>query len=391
MKQLSRQLLAFVVTLLIATPAWADTLAGLQLKFAPGTDVDVQSDIRNLIEKGVSSNSRFKFQTFTAARAKLKPVVRDCFTNDCLSKAGSATKASFGLRVNFSGEAQIYDWSIDVYDLNRGKIAKSVKGSCELCGRAEVGRTFKATFSDALNGVPKKKTSQTTVVEKPKEDPKKDPDPVVDRDPDPDPVVDTPRVTVTEVRIDVEPPDAIIMMNGTEVGRGSTTLELSPGSYELQFKREGYQGFKEAVVVGQAEATKTKLRVHMSKTDPDPVIMQSGEGMVDRLDNRALWGGISLATGGILLVTGIILSSVDGQPTCAEGTFQECPSVYATGTGGILLTTAGAALATAGAGLLLWKVLSGAPEEVKETTDGATTIAPTIHSGYGGVSVRGSF
>ena len=376
-----RRLLFCVVISFIFAPSmvWAETMAGLQLRFANGTDSGVRADIESAVSSGVKSHKRWSFESFKSTRAKLAPVVRDCFTNDCLKKAGTASNAPFGLRVDFSGEAQIYDWSIEVYDLRNGKNAKSVKGSCELCGRAEVKRTFSTTLTEVLNGVKSKSSSTKTneVVEsEPEERP--DPEPI-------ETMKDTPRVQVTEVRIDVEPPDATVILNGEEVGTGSVTLQLSPGSYELQFKREGYQGFKESVAVGESGETKTQLRVHMSKTDPDPVLVRSGEGAIDRLDNRALWGGITLATGSILLVTGIVLSSIDGQPSCSEGTFQDCPSVYATGTGGILLTTTGAVLATAGVGLLMWNLLSGEPEE------GDVNVAPTASAGFGGVTISGRF
>jgi formylglycine-generating enzyme required for sulfatase activity len=52
---------------------------------------------------------------------------------------------------------------------------------------------------------------------------------------------------VGEVRLDVFPADATVLVDGQPRGTGSTTLQLSSAPHQLEIKREGYQSFSRSV------------------------------------------------------------------------------------------------------------------------------------------------
>lgn len=384
-----------VATLLCwSTVAAAQTLAGLQTEVGKGVDANVRSEITSSIGETASSVDSWTWVETSRARAAMNPVVRDCFTADCLRQAGTAVGAEAGLRVQFSGESQIYDWTINIFDLRSGQELNSARGACELCGRAEVVREFKASLKGAIaatkvpraaakrqdtkpdmqpDGISERRPEQTTEPSKPTD--------VEPTDPQDSQIGDLVMVEVT-----AQPDDTIIMVDGEEAGLGSATVSLKPGTHELIFAREGYRGLKETFVVGPQTSPRTFMRVHLSKTDPDAVMVEPAIGPIDRLGNqRITYGVASLATGGALLALGMWLNYLDGRITCETGAFRDCPDVYETTTGAFITTFAGATLITGGAILLAWEYLAGEQEE--ETA----RIAPALVGDGLGLSLGGRF
>ncbi len=389
------QFLTIIFALLLSNSVFASGLAELQISIGKGTDAKVASEIREKIKGAVKSSS--KWTLYSALGGKLGKA-KNCFTIDCLKLAGKNTGHPAGMRVRFSGEAQIYDWSIEIYDLKKGTLMSSQKGACELCGKSEVLRTFERSITAGLQKAKISKTSTTKTDSLPdKKVVEKEPikevvkevvkqEPIVERKKDtslPDvdsigktPVEKDPVKENTRVVIDVFPTNARILLNEKEVGKGSVTMELPSGNYDFQFRLEGYGGLNETINVSEVSNSDLQFKIHMSKTDPEAVYVQDGGGIVDDLDNRTLWGWIGVGSGGALLITGIVLNRIDGTATCSTGTFQQCPEIYNTGTESMITTTAGATLLTAGAGLLLWDLLAG------EKPDRRSALIPA-HGGKG--------
>jgi hypothetical protein len=397
MKKTLRTVLTLAFLALGMTPgatATAAEMAGLQVDIGTGVDAVVRADIEAAVDDTMSSVSAWSWIPARKARAAMNPVVRDCFTGDCLSKAGDATGAEAGMRIRFSGEAQIYDWQIDVYDLRDGSLLETGKGACELCGRSEVVREFQKSLRKTATA-----TRTKPVATKTSKPPVRTPD-----DTETETKTEPPAETGTEttetttstddataelvmLEVSVQPPDARITMGGKEIGVGTATVSLEPGTYELQFAREGYQGFKETFVVGPQTSRRAFMRVHLSKTDPDPVAVAPSQGPIDRMGNqRVTYGIISLAVGGALLGTGMWLNAIDGDPACAEGEFTDCPELYDTGTGALITTLGGAALATGGAILLTWDLLAGRTSAQKKAR-----LTPLAAPGGVGVGLTGRF
>jgi hypothetical protein len=370
-----RHFLSSLVLLLLAglaTEASARDMAALEVNIGSAVDANVRDDIEAAVKAGVEGSGKFSYIAPGTARRKINPVARDCYTADCLKKAGDDTGADAGIRVRFSGEAQIYDWTIETYDLRTGKRVVSDKGACELCGRAEVQRTFQRSITAAATKT--RISSGTASKPDPKPEPKPDPKPDTKPEPDPEPDVATPEPTPTtrndgrtRLEISVQPTDAEVFLEGESLGTGDQAIDLGPGTYELRFAREGYQGFKESVLVGQDTSDVMTMRVHMSKTDPDPVIVQSGGGLVDKLDSsdRVVYGTIAAVAGGITLGLGLWAAAVDGSSACGEGSFEECPEIWDTEGLAITSSVVGTSLIIGGLALLTWELLAGGPEETE--------------------------
>ena len=310
----------------------------------------------------------------------MNPIVRDCFTADCLKKAGKSTGAAAGIRVKFSGEAQIYDWSIEIYDLGTGSKLAARKGACELCGRSEVARTYRSTLSGVLNEATPRSRPAVTKTE-----------PTKTVTPDAPRQVETPatsaRIKIVQVAIDVEPPSAVIIFGESEVGRGKTTLELSPGEHQLTFKADGYRTIKELVVIDDSPTNANmKLRVHLPKKDAPPEAVHfASDGPIDRMgSDRLVYGIVGVSSGLVFLGMGAWLAAIDGDLACNDSDAADCPEVYSTGGAAFVSTLTGATLLTAGGVLLAWEALAG------ESTD-TVKVAPAVNGDAAGLMVFGRF
>ncbi|GEM_PF-4795371 len=364
------QLIPILLSLLFSTQLLAAPLAELQTSIAKGTDAKIAKDLRSNIQATVNASPNWTLHKANLGKGK------HCFTIDCLIQAGQSSGDNAGIRIRFSGEAQIYDWSIEIYDLKKGRLLGSQKGACELCGKSEVLRTFNRSLTQVLgkakprraqNTTPdkkekkEKKVTKRTEKEKPLAKEKQLPDLAEKLGNEKSNTVDSSKKdspTQTLLSVEVVPASSRILLNGKEIGRGSIELRLLSGHYTLEFKKEGYAGLKENLNIEGGQKA-LQMKIHLSKSDPDPVVMKMDRGLIGNLEQRPLWGWIGIGSGGVLLVSGIILSRIDGTQTCATGSFQQCPEIYNTGTEAMITTTAGVALLTAGTGLLLWDFLAG--------------------------------
>ncbi len=381
-------LLTTVCMVVGTTNASAQKLGGLQIDVGSG----VQSTVRESVHEAASragSSGKWTWIPEKQMRAAMPSASRDCFTTDCLISAGKASGADGGIRVRITGESQIFDWTIDVYDLHTGKLASTEKGACELCGAAEVRTEFEASARAAVAAAT---ITPPTVATKPKvtpprEDPAKPP--VEERAALPPleepPPLNNPMAGLVTVEILVTPADASVSMGGQEIGRGAVTVSLEPGSYQIQFAREGYGGLIETLVVGADSASMATMRVHLAKTDPDAVYVDS-DGPMDRLGPvRKTYGIVGLAAGGVLLGTGIWLAAIDGRPTCGDR-FGNCPRIRETSAAAFVTTVAGAFLVTGGAVFLAWDALSG-----KSESEPSARIVPVLGPDSAGLGFVGRF
>lgn len=382
--------------------ASAHIMAGLELNIGESVDANVRDDVEAAVEIGVELEGKFDLIPTSRARRDINPVARDCYTGDCLRKAGEDTGAVAGIRIRFSGEAQIYDWTIETYDLRTGKLLVSDKGACELCGRAEVKRTFQRSVTTVV-GKTRITSSKPVATKTTKEEPKTTEPKTTEPETETSEPVDSGTTTLGEpqqgrqgarVEISVQPSDTEIFLEGESLGTGDRSIQLEPGSYELRFQREGYQGFKESVLVQDKEAETLTMRVHLSKTDPDPVVVQSGGGLVDELSSsdRVVYGTISAVTGGVVLTIGLFLATLDGEPACGSGSYRECPDLW--DTEGVAITSAvvGTGLIIGGIGLLAWDFLAGGMDEVddKKSEEGVN-VTPSVGTDSVGLQLFGRF
>lgn len=376
MKKLSSVI--FAALTLVSLDAAAANIAALQYDIGKGVDTAVRADVESAVVDGVKSNSKWTLIDLGTARSKMNPIVRDCFTNDCLIKAGQELNADAGIRLRFTGEAQIYDWTLETYDLRSGALLETRKGACELCGRSEVVRTFKVTIADVLNATSLGSTKTAT---KPKTEPVVEPTKPVE-------VVrpsNTADVQLVKIEISVEPPDATITFRDAVIGRGRATAEVGPGSHEFTFEAPNHRIIKELVVVEGDNSESMSLRVHLPKKDAAAKAVEvSTRGPVDKWDDREFYGWVGVASGGVLLATGLYLNAIDGDPTC-DGNLASCPDLYDTDGLSFVTTFTGTALLTTGVVLLLWEKLAG------DSNPDAVKVAPTVVPAGAGIGVFGRF
>lgn len=376
MKKLSSIVIAALT--LMSIDAAAANLAALQYDIGKGVDTAVRGDIESALADVVKSNSKWTLIDVGTSRSKMNPIVRDCFTNDCLVKAGKEVGADAGIRMRFTGEAQIYDWTLETYDLRSGALLETRKGACELCGRSEVVRTFKATATDILNSTSLGSAKKEV---KPKAEPKVEPTKPVE-------VVrpsNTGDVQLVKIEISVEPPDATITFRDAVIGRGRATAEVGPGNHEFTFEAPDHRIIKELVVVEGDNSESMALRVHLPKKDAAAKAVEvSTRGPVDKWDDREFYGWVGVGSGAVLLVGSLYLNAIDGDPTC-DGNLADCPDLYDTDGLAFVTTFAGTALLTTGVVLLIWEKLAG------DSNPNTVKVAPTIVPAGAGIGVFGRF
>lgn len=156
------------------------------------------------------------------------------------------------------------------------------------------------------------------------------------------------------VALFVNPPDANIYIDDIYRGQGQFVGTIPPGEHTVRFE---YQGFNTVQEVLQLDASDgpAYLVIHMrpSRLTDVQFVGRSG-GWVDTFDSDiAAW---SFTGGGaVLLVGGIVLLAMDGEPSCAG----ECGGVFETSAAGATLTALGASSLTVGTTLFLWDQLAG--------------------------------
>ncbi len=364
--------LAVLVTLIVgAAPAYAQTVAGLQFEYSEEVSEALQNQLTESLQQYFDESTRYAWVPTERARENLDPVVRDCFTEDCLRRAGRTLASDVGLRVKFEVESQIYEWTVDFFSLYTGENLATERGTCELCGRSEVLEQFGASIRGPLA--------------------------VLDLDEQRSPPLDTgldPEAEgKIEVRITVIPQDTRIFLDDTPVGEGTVEIPLDPGTYELRFSHDTHHGLRETIIVSESSPPLLFLRVHLSRGAgaPAPAAPRSG-GMVDRLEpNRKILGWTAIGVGVMVTATSFFVSSLHGQPNCSGGTFAQCPEVYNTAALGTSLTILGSASLATGGLLLAWHWLAGSSSSTGPADLSALTVSPSVTDEFTGLSLRRRF
>ncbi|RAL23090.1 hypothetical protein DL240_09395 [Lujinxingia litoralis] len=365
---------AATLTLGLAHQAQAQVVAGLQTSYGASVNAPLREDLDQGISEAFQQNSRFSYIPVSRVRSQLNPVVRDCFTADCLIRAGESTGAQAGLRLTLSEEGQIYTWSLDIFELAEGTALVEDRGVCELCGRAEVVQQVRtaivanlATLNLQERGAPPRAEALDTSSEAPAAPGHK------------------------RLRVSVVPADATVFLNGENVGQGELTLDVEPGQQELRFASESHRDLRETIIVSESSPDLIMVRVHLSGAPaPQRVVVSRGNGLVDHIEERRLaYGWAAVGTGAMLTVAGILLTAQQGKATCDDGTaYSRCPTLYNTAPMGLTFTILGATTLAGGAVLLTWPWLAG---EARQAEPVGVSLSPALGKGYTGLHLDGRF
>jgi|GEM_PF-5688516 len=354
------------------------TMVGL--KFDAGA---IKASLQEKLRQGVTDTvgeTPLKFVEFKAVSAAIDPVTQDCFTDDCLQKIGAKLQAPLGLRVEITGENEIYAWTFETWDLQAGRRIDAVRKTCELCGEREVIEAFSASLKQMLDSGPPAREGGEEAFEL-----------------QPGQVL---------VQVNVVPEEAEILFNGEVVGQGFVVLAVDPGEHDLHIRMDGYRDIQEHILMNEDTKGPVLFRYHLSSSSAQVLEVPATVGPIDRLgsDTRLMLGLVGVGAGVLGLGTGIYLAAIDGDPACDAGVpVAACPDVYATAGGGIVMSALGAVLITSGVTLLSWELLAGKP--VKEEnlnpdspdTDPApvggpsVSVGPSVGPDGGGFVLSGSF
>lgn len=351
------------------------TMVGLKFDGA-----ELSSSLQQKLRQGVIDTvgeTPLKFVDFKAASAEMDPVTQDCFTADCLQKIGAQLEAPLGLRVEISGENEIYAWTFETWDLQAGRRIDSVRKTCELCGEPELVETFSTSLKEMLDSGP----------------------------PAPEEAFELPPGHVL-VQVNAVPEEAEILFDGEVVGQGFVVLAVAPGEHDLHIRMDGYRDIQEHILMNEDTKGPVLFRYHLSSSSAQVLEAPPTVGPIDRLgaDTRLMLGLVGVGAGVVSLGTGIYLAAIDGDPACEAGVaVAACPDVYATAGGGIAMSALGAVLLTGGVTLLSWELLAGEPVEEQNLTPespdsgaaaaggASVSLGPSLSPDGGGFVLSGSF
>ena len=356
--------------LAVTSSASAETVAGLAADYGDGVADTMIDDIDAELTDIFDSSSRYDWLPPDEARSELDGDLLDCFDEECLIAIGEQLEAPIGLRFDFDVEREIYEWTVDFYDLDSGSPLATEQGTCELCGRAETLEQFRASVHGNLV------TLDRVEPEEPAEP--------IEPEPDPD-------IAMTEVQIATFPDDARIFVDDEPVGRGEATIELDEGTHEVRFSHDAHQGLREEIVITEDSAPLFVLRVNLG-TGPEEQhrVITRGDGLVDRIERqRPLIGWSAVGVGTALTVASYMLARLHNEPACASDVdIRRCPDRWRTA--GIATTTAvvGTLGLATGVTLLAWPLLAG---DERDATEPDVSLAPTTDGESAGFSIRGTF
>lgn len=376
-------LLLLACALLLISPGVASAQSNndgpkmLGLKFDTG---NIDSKLDEKLRQGVSdvlADTPLRFVDFETVRESIEPVTKDCFSQDCLQNIATKMDAPLGLRVEMTGENEIYVWTIETWDLKAGKRIDSTKTTCELCGESEVTQSFSASLEKMLNNGPPQNGAGAQAIGEGQ----------------------------VVLQVSVVPSGAEILLDGEVAGKGDVTVGVEPGEHDVHIRMDGYRDIKEHILVNDQTTGPILFRYHLTNTDAEVVQVPPTVGPIDRLgeNGRLIVGLAGVGVGTLALGTGIYLTAIDGDPSCSDGVpVTACPDVYATGGGGLVLGALGGALMAGGVTLLSWEVLAGSPSDADTAVpdspasdapaEGASvSVGPAVGSDGGGFVLSGSF
>ena len=132
------------------------------------------------------------------------------------------------------------------------------------------------------------------------------------------------------LRIDVNPPSAVVAINGRDIGPGSQDLPLAPGSHRVTARAAGYLATSRTVTT--VGGVQERLEIDLIPAAPAPSRLKTV-------------GWIGAGVGATALVTGIVLLALDGNAIdCATETSVpggQCPRAFESSAGGWTLTVVG--------------------------------------------------
>jgi hypothetical protein len=345
-------LLALALTLFATAPLNAQVIV-LPVEFDGDLTAEDQSQFVSALENGISRGAPGEVVGAERSTAELGDLAA-CDGGDCILAIGLTVPASVAVITEVYAEAEIYDYTIRVFDLNTGETIVTQTGDCTFCPVAEATESLGFTAEAALGAV-NPMPEPTRGSEPEPEDPLAV---VVEPDPETEVVEPVPTYEAGEIRfnLSVVPDTAVITVNGFAQGEGRASLDMAPQDFAVGVTASGYQDYEEEITLRASMTGPIFLRVVMS---PDAPIAAVVEPATPRRTsggpafNSAAVGGTLIGIGLATAAGGIALLALDGNTTCTDGPSELCRDVWEFTAGGATMTTLGGLALGTGLGVLI--------------------------------------
>lgn len=340
-------LAALAATLLMASSAAAQVVV-LPLDIDGDLPPEDEALFVEALEAGLAADGRASVVGQDETAAELGDLAA-CADSSCAAEIGQTIPGQVAVRASVYAEAEIYDFTITIYDLNSGDSVTDQVGDCTFCPVAEAVDSFQFTAQAALGGVapmPAATTPGADTVATTEPDPVESPDPV--------PAEDAALIEGDiSFSVSAEPDDAEIRINGQLVGTGRADLDLAPQELDIVIIADGHSEYQEDVRLTETMVGPIFLRAQLA---PEPIVEQRPARTRNTSEssfNRRSVGGVMAGVGGAAMIGGIVMLAIDGNSTCESGPLTACEEVYETTAGGVALSAVGAVATGIGLGFII--------------------------------------
>jgi hypothetical protein len=327
--------------------AWASPAAASGANMGPGDgdpgpsigtvplDVDQSVDdrMRESLESGLSSGLSRGSVTITP----LEGVDSGC-DGDCQESAGSNAGVTHVVSGRVFKEGPDYKLVLSAREVGSTRAPIVLEDVCEICGESELGEriadlsaTLETRIEDAVS-----------------------------------------RVATLELR--GSPEDAIVYVDGQEIGPAPVELRFDPGTHEIEIRKKGFTTQRQTWKATEGVSDQITFDLQRAKKK------RRGKHHVIRPLGFALSGvGVGLISSGAVLIG---INGNEHQNTCTDDLVDidgDCPFRYATKGPGIGLVVGGVLAAAGGAGLLTWSYMSDGKREAEARLDvGPRSVMATL-------------
>ena len=287
-----RGLIALLLILLSSPAAADDRYAVVAMEISGDADPNLRAQVQAGLARGVEEvGGAVIGYDEVQKRLAGKPALVGCLSTTCLASIAEVVGTNQMIRMRIAANGANYEVELELLG-PEGPVRRRA-GSCTVC-----------TVSDLAD------LTATRVNE----------------------LLSASGPAVLRVEITTEPADATLEIPGVGSQPAPWAGELAPGTYEVEAHKAGFRRARQEIAVVD-DGTEQRFAI--------PLVAELGAP--GERPRRAPW--IKWATAGTAaaaLVTGVVLLSMNGDPTCSVPD-ATCPEQYATGAPGALFTIAGVA------------------------------------------------
>ena len=370
-------LIALALTLFATAPLNAQIVV-LPVEFDGDLVAEDQSHFIEALESGISRGAPGDVLDAEASAEALGDLA-SCDGGDCIIAIGLTVPASVAVLTEVYAEAEIYDYTIRVFDLTSGETLVTQTGDCTFCPIAEATESLGFTAEAALGAVDPMPEPTRGSEPEPEDPLAVEPDP---EEVEPEPETPGPAFIEGDIRFNVSvvPETAVITINGVAQGEGRVSVDMAAQGFTIGVTDAGYQDYTDDITLRESMVGPIFLRVVMS---PDAPIAAVIEPAPPRRTSSAGPGFNTTAVGGTLIgvglataVGGITLLSLDGNTTCTDGPSELCRDVWEFTAGGATMTTLGGIALGTGIGVLIAGARSGGDDAEDQSALRRFSFAP---------------